>query len=480
MTLPFLHPSAAALYVGKRRLTWVSAVRWRHRLHALALTHEPLGDGGAAAALARLVARVRPPHPYVVTHLDALHLRHAVLHGPGFDDAAAFGAWLQAEAARLLPPRAAPGDFVSRCLILDEEDEQARCLLVLASRNAVAQRVAMLGGAGLKPLCLTSTSAALSQLLGLAAHRTEARTALLHLRTHDALLMHAEEGRLAAMTLLPCSPAETEAALLLGEVAAVLPGGVGSLSIVGEGAGRLAEAARTAGGLGVPVRPFGAAALPRVRGLPADEAPAAALALYALFADAAALSFLDEETIYEGVQAIEKREALRASLALGSIVGLLLLALTAVHAGLATRQAASSAVLKTLAAEVEARAATRADVARLERELRHAERLVAERTDVARLLEAVGRAVPEALWLDAAALEETPGAVQLTLRGAALSERALAVYLHRLERAAFGATVRLLYSEAVPAVSAYPGAAHADRLLTRFEIRLDLPTKTAR
>lgn len=479
MTLPFLHPSAAALHVGERRLTWVSAARWRHRLHALAITHEAFEDGDAAAALARLVARVKPPHPYVVTHLDAMHLRHAVLHGPAFDDAAAFGAWLQAEAARLLPPHAAPGDFVPRCLVLDEEDEQARCLLVLASRNAVAQRVALLGGAGLKPLRLTSTSAALSQLIGLAAHRTETRTALLHLRTHDAVLMHAEEGRLAAMTLLPFSPAETEAALLLDEVGAVLPEGAGALSIVGEGAGRLADAAR-GGGPGVPVRAFGAGAFPRLSGLADGEVPPVVLALHTLFTEAGAVNFLDEESIYEGRQAIEKREALRASLALGSLVGLLLLVLTGVHAGLATRQAASSAVLQTLAAEVEARAAARADVARLERELRHAERLVAERTDVARLLESVGRAVPEALWLDAATLEETPGAVQLTLRGAALRERALAGYLHRLERAAFGADVRLLYSEAVPAASTYPKAAHADRLLTRFEIRLDFPAKPAR
>lgn len=482
MRVPFLHPAVQALGFGERCLTWVAATRGRRCLKALDVTHQAIEDGDVAAALTRLMARVRPPHPYVVTHLQAPYLWHVVLVAPFFDDAETFEAWQAAEAARRLPPNARPEDFIRRTVVLEEGEEQIRCLLVLASRHAAEQRLALLAGAGLEPLGLGSTTAALGGTLALNEHG--ARWAgLLEVRADGSTLITVGEGVLVELTELPYGLATTEAAVLLDETCALLPAGTAPLFVAGEGAGQLLEAARRAPPAGSSVQALGweAGLIGPAEPVDVADAPTVALALQALFSGLGDVSFLDSETAHAGVQAVERREALRAILALAGAFGLLLVVLSVLHAQLADRRAAASAVLDTLSGELEEMEAARAGIARLEREIRQAERLVVERTDVAGLLGGLGRAVPEALWLDALTIEEAePGRAQLTLTGATLSEQALARYLERLEQTTPGGDVRLLLSESVTASALYRSAPAADLRLVRFEITVVLlPTEPA-
>ena len=162
-------------------------------------------------------------------------------------------------------------------------------------------------------------------------------------------------------------------------------------------------------------------------------------------------------------------------LGMGSLVSLLLVLLAVLTVYLRGKNAAIEAELLRLSDEVERIERAQETIRQLEQDIIQAEHLVVERTEVARMIEHVGRLVSENLWLDVAELAEgTPEAAHLTLTGAALDEGALAAYLNRLEQAPFARNVRLGVSERIHSARLYRQATVQDRVLTRFEIQLDV------
>lgn len=440
------------------------------------LETQPSAGRELPEALASLVAQVKPAYPYVVTHLDPVHIRHVVLQGPVFDDAASLEAWLEAEALRQLPPRTSLSDFILRIQTLDETEESTRCLMALASRKAVEQRVALLEEAGLYPIRISSLDVAVGEALEFDPLFFEQPSAVLVVRSGDATLLHYQEGILQALIPLPYGIETTDALSLLQEVTTHLTP-IPRLYIVGSKAQQVIDQARQArllDGL-ISEAPLEILATVSASTLPAAHVPAAALALQELYAVPEAFNFLEPDVVETRLQDIEKREATRAILTLGSAVGVFFVLVMLVTTYLSGKKAATEAELAMLADQVARIEQVHASVQQLAEDITQAERLVVERTGVAGILERVGRVISEGLWLETLRLEEsTPGTSQLTLTGAAFEKSNIATYLDSLEQAPFARNVRLLFSESVRAGALYKQAIMQDRSLARFEIQLDL------
>lgn len=477
MRLPFIHSWAAGLTLTDHHVVWASGLRFGRRLRRLTSERQPVEGSDVAAALGRMRARIKPVHPYVAVHLDPLHIRHAILQGPLFDEAASFEAWLENEAACQLPPRARFADFVLRVQLLEETEEYTRCLMALASRKAIEERVAALEGAGFFPIRMSSLDVAVGEALGSDPQFFEQPLAVLVVRAEDAALLQYQEGVLQSLLSLPYGVTTTDVVSLLQEVASHLTPVPDRLLVAGAEAQHVVEQARAAGLLDGRVQAVAPEMLPGASPstLATAPLPAAALMLQELFPASEAFNFLEPDVVEARLQEIEKREAARAILTLGSALAALFLLVTFGSVYLNGKKAATEAELALLADQVARIEQARASVQQLAQDIAQAERLVVERTNVAGVLEGVGRVVTEGLWLEGTRLEESaPGVSHLTLTGTAFDKSSIAAYLDSLEQAPFSRNVRLLFSESVGAATLYKQAVLQDRLLTRFEIQLDL------
>lgn len=480
MNVPFVHNEAAGLYLSDAEVCWVSLRTQAGRLRHVRCAVEPVERGDVRAALQRLVARVAPSHPYVATHLDPLHVRHALLDGPGFDDDEVLAAWVTDHAARRLPPGARLDRFIVRRHVLERSEDRTRCLLSIAPREAVEERKHLLAAVGLKPLLLSAVDADVGFVLAFQPDFLAGRAAVLLVQAGRAVLAEYRDGVFQATIPLAHGAASPDA--LAHELDEVFSAEAGDgrpvramLHVVGHGAGEVV--ARLQEVLPQDLRiydgrlliPAGRRTLP----LAGAQIPAAALAMHRLYPALGGIDFLDEDTAVAALQEQEKREAVRVSLYAGGCVLAFTAAALLATTLLGAAQARTGAEMLRMADQVAEVEQARAALERLAQEVAQAERLVSERTHAAVALEQVGRAAPGSLWLEAIRLTTTPTAtLQLSLQGAAFGEADLSQYLHRLEEAQSVREVRLVYSETVTTRRLYREAAFQDRPLVRFEIRL--------
>ena len=474
MRVPFLHTSAAALHLTDTHVVWASGTRLGHRLRQLHTESEPVVDGDMGMALQRLIKKVKPAQPHVVTHLNAQHVRYAILQGPAFDDAALFEAWLRAETVRRLPPRVDQEDFVVRYQFIEETDDYTRCLLALTSRKAVEERIALLEGVGLRPVRLGSLDIAFGEALMLDPVFIEHQGAVLVVHSGEAFLLMYEAGLLQTLASIPLSVKATDHALLLQDVATHLTPRPDRFLVMGNDAPRLIELAREARLIEGVIQEGTLDFLSQAKSLSAHHRPAAMLALQHLYATPETLNFLEPARVGAQVQEMEKHEATRAILLLGSVLGVLLLILILITAYLSSKKADSEAELLMLADQVARIEQANESVRQLEHDMVQAERLVVERTTVARVLEGIGHVAEAELWLETLMMETDPsGVLHVNLMGAGLNERIVAAYLDRLEQMPFAVNVRLLVSERISMAKMYRHGKGLSRTVTRFEIQLE-------
>jgi len=139
-------------------------------------------------------------------------------------------------------------------------------------------------------------------------------------------------------------------------------------------------------------------------GVSAPCVPAAAMAMQQLYVSAAPLNFLGEAAADAGRGLRDRREALRLGLAVGGVVGGLLLVSTLAQLALGFWTQSVQDDLTRMQAQMQTveTAERRRDA--LRERLRQSRRLAQLRTHAAVLLERVGRSVPEEVWLDGAAI----------------------------------------------------------------------------
>lgn len=478
MRLPFLHTTASALYLTDHTLVWMTGVRMGARLRSLYGAHEPVEGENQQAALKRLVEKMQPAMPYVVAHLEPLHVRYGIIQGPPFDDPVSFEAWRHREAKRHLPPGASLSDFIVRHQLIEQTDEHTRCLLAFTRREAVEAREALLQKAGLRLLRLGSLDLAIGDVLHFNPDFAGGRSVVVIPREQEATVLHYQDGLLQTLLTLPFDRSTHGVSAVLNEVMRQVTPVPDRMFVTGPKAAEIVAHARETSLIDCPVQEGRLDWISCVgeTALPPSHMPAAALALQHLFAVPEAINFLAPEVVAARHQGKEKREAMRAAAILGALMGVLYLLVASMTAVLHTRQAASDVALQQQAGLVAGLEQAEREVQQLEHQVAQAERLVGERTHVTDMLQIIGRNLPEGMWLEKVTLEtDVPNAPHLTLTGAAREEHSITFYLERLEQTAFATKVRLMYAEAIQATVLYRRVEVRDQPLTRFEIQISLP-----
>lgn len=487
MRLPFIDRIAVGLHLTETSIVWAELHSRAGRIVRLHSASEAIGEGeGAAVALARLVERLDPGVRAVVTHLDPLHVRHVRLRGPAFDDEETRSAWVRAQVQQELPAGTGLNDFVIREGRREMGEDHTACLVALARVAAVEARCALLQEAGVQPVAVGSVDAVAGHVLAFDASFAEGHSAVLISRAGEAVLAGYVEGRLQAVLPLTGGAGEPDVlgrevvALLFGSEDSGMPGRPDRLFVLGEQQETVASwlQKQVPDGLPVLAGPVTIGARERIS-VPASHLLPAALAMRQLFPALEGVDFLDGTAMASWRQEVEKRDALRCLLIAGGLAAFLLVVVTAASAWIGWRQAQASEALAQMAGQVAEVEAARVDLARLEQDVEQAERLVLERTNRAGLLELVGRTAPEQLWLESINVS-TPerGDLRVMLSGVAFDERHVAAYLKRLEKGAAAHRVRLVYSESVPARTLYRQLDVRERVLTRFEVALQVGPET--
>jgi Tfp pilus assembly protein PilN len=478
MKIPFLHQDTAGLYITEGELVWVALRCTRRRWRILQTEIEAIEDGDLRAALDRLKDRVSYQNVPLVTNLDAYHVRHFVLQGPALDDPETLQIWLQNEAVRRLPPGTDPERFVFRFRLLEQTEDLTRGLLVVASTKAVQERAKLLLDVGLNLTGLGSIHAAIDQVLALQhGFSDEATLILLHHRK-DVVLFTYHNSILQTINQLE-SCADSREAILQGiKTHLSLPDPnvqtqekPNRLYIISPDAESLARMARDVKLINGPiqeVRVISSISQP----LSPAQVPAAAFAFKAFFSGMDTINFLDSEQAYTQRQIVEKHEAMQAVLSLGGLLMVMLLVVTLISGYLDYEQAKTDEQLSLYAEQVAEIDQARSNLELLETSVRQAEHLVLERTGVAQILEAIGRATPEEVWLDALDFETTD-VHEVTLNGFSYYESGLNTFLTRLEQWPSARQVQLVVSETQQAGILFRKTnLRTDRSISQFEIRL--------
>lgn len=454
MSVPFLPQATAGLHITSSALVWVSLESRAGRVRRVSHLREPVQEGALEAALGRLVARMRPDTRLIATHLPTAHVRHVLLKDPPVKAPDEVMAWVRAEAAHRLPPGAVLEDFVLRVQPFVLPDGEAWMLVAMARRQAVEARIALLRSVGLQVSSLGSLPVAVGHTLAFTPRFVEGSSAVLAVHTGGHTLFLYRSGLLHEVGPLTSETAGSPRLWVVREAETALPD-----LLPPSLRERLQQEGSTLPGDHVRV--------------PDGLLPAAALALTVCYPALDALNFLDPKAAAAPRQALERGRAIRV---MKTVVGVALVSLLgswlAQH-WLEGRQESVGTERRRLAVHLDSLARTRDALQQLKQHLLQAEQWASARTNTAGLLDAVGRAVPEDVWLQVARMASEAGRTTIALTGVALDEGAVARYLDRLEQLPWTTDVHLVYTEARPAKQVYPREQVGAWILRCFEIRIE-------
>lgn len=424
---------------------WVELSRRLGRLKLLRYASEPVVGQQFGAALECLVDRLGRQGAFVVCDVEPEHVDVHVVEAPAFDDDEDLGHWLADQARAFVSTEGKADEYVVQSRVLHRDpDRGARCLIVVARRDGIESRLTMIEAAGLRCERLaTGLVEPLSALVFEPGFTEGQRPVVLmgdahrvHYLLNDGELedlyvdhAYADGGRRddARRSVWPASPFPHDARAGVGWVFGSRAEEEGRHAEGFEGTAPLREALDTE--------------------LPPAASVAAALALEAVYPELALTDLLGEERGEAVRAAKEKEEGQRAVLLLGGILvfSLLLALLSAAGMGtLVEREAAKVAAQEPV---LERLRAAEAAHARLRSDLETAERLTGQSTQTARLLEDVGRAVPEGVWMVGLSIRDDEGRTRLRITGIALDGEGTAEYLTALERLEVLGGVELRYAE---------------------------------
>lgn len=465
--IPFYSQTVLGLYLSSSGVTGVALQCSGARIDDVQVYEEQVGDhGDLDTCLQRLAARLDGQHACVVGHLDAAHVRYRLAEGPAFEDWEVFEAWLQAEAARLLPAGSSADDFTLRYHVLSATEATTRCFVALAHEQATQARHARLQAAGFAPdaLCCAATALALAWPL----HRARGEAAqrvLLYVDHTAAMWLRAGPDALDSLSTTPHAATTWPelAAALQTQEASHQQGSTGLACLDAVGFPPVADVAHQAddGSLALLAQaPPARLSIPsgdQQTALEGRAAIAGALALQVVHADRPALNFLPAHEAEASRQHRERAEAFRLTAWVWGLLLTVVLGATWAASATEVRMQEAAVAVDAVAAQLAEIEQAREELQRLRMEVRQAEHLVGERTHTSTVLAWIGRIVPEAVWLyDVALLPASESALSGTthisfrIRGATLDEAAIATYMDGLGQAPFVHHVGLAFSEQLP------------------------------
>lgn len=418
MLIPFYQDEGHGLLWEDERLTWVTVRRSGSQLQVVDVCRVPVRSGDTERALRMLVDRVAPSTPDVATHLEPSHVRlfeaQRGRHAP--DD------WAESEARRRLPGGASLDDFVVRAVPLlgDDEDRDGEpYVLAVARREAVEARRDALEAVGLRAVAVSDLRLDLPLALAWdASSSADDVQAGLLVRGDRSWLVRSQYG---LHVRRPEEWAPTDA-FPMGNGDATPP----RLVIAGDGEGVAAEqgdAPSTAVRLSPDAPP-----------IDADLVPALALAVRHLAPLAGDGSFAPHDVAAQAIDTRDREHFQTTVLALAAVILVGLLVVTGASMVVQSRLQAAEAQAVQMQEQTAAVDQARAGVKSLQDRLAASRDLVRRRTRTATVLDRIGAAVPEGVWLSAVDGGPREGRVRpVRLSGYARSGRDVTRLLSGLE-----------------------------------------------
>lgn len=428
-------------------MQWVELSRLFGKLKVLCYEAEPVVGQEREAALARLVARIGRSGAFVVCHVDVDDVNVHVVEAPAFDDDGDLDEWLESQGDRYIPSgNTLPSDDTSdshsvRTRVLHNDPERGpRCLIVVGRHAGIEARLALLETVGLNCERLaTGIVEPLSALVFAPGFAGRPRRVTLAEDTHR-VHYRVDDGRLGAVHV------EHEAAYGDEDGGGRLQGALGGEPHLDAGwvIGSRAEAV-TLGVEGLEVvAPLGGVLETE---LPPKASIAAALALEAVYPELALTDLLDEGRSLAVRERSEKEEGQRTVLLMGGLLVLLLLSSMLGVMGLSTLVEHVVGQVAVQADVLQGLSAAEQENARLTTDLRTAKRLTEQKSEVARLLEDVGRAVPGGVSVVSLTLNEQDDQMVVRITGISIDGAGAAEHMTALERLEILDEVELVYAE---------------------------------
>jgi len=445
--IPYLHHTGVGLSLERHRIVLTEIVRLRDTVRVERVVARPVEDGRIADALKQLVNELGDVHPFVTTHIDSIHVRHHVLSVPPFDYPDERDQWIEQKISGVLPSSVSAEEFVVRYTITDHENGSASCLVGIVRKSVVESRCSIIREAGLLPVAVSTIPCALGHAYVLDVDFMAGPSWVLWNGERETTLIRYELGAPSAVhdvsRLSGENPRHLETALttVLGSVsparrAHIRLAGNLPLEPVSESA-YIALSFLPPGGLG------GTASGDISRA----SLTAAGLAMKQVFTGLPGLNFLSTEQISAVRQLREKSDTKSFARGVALLVAVWFVVVSIMNVGVNQLAADTRSALAARSLDVTQLEAEHAELARLETLLEGAQRVLQDSRPVTPLLDIIGSAVPQGLWLTELSIVEVNNAgLNVDIVGLANDDPIITSFLESLRSAEVVRDVRLVYT----------------------------------
>ncbi|MGF1670729.1 MAG: PilN domain-containing protein, partial [Balneolaceae bacterium] len=204
-------------------------------------------------------------------------------------------------------------------------------------------------------------------------------------------------------------------------------------------------------------------------------AVACGMAVKQLYPGLDTINMLEAACVTSNREAIEKKDAMITTAASGVVLLLTFLLLVLAGWILDNKKQQLDERLAVIEDKITAVEHARLQVHELRSSILQVRNLIDDRSSTVRHIEAVGRSLPEGVWLDELRLTAVSGTTnhfRLTIRGYALSERFISALLESLEQQKDIHGIRLVYSEQIDTQDIYKERAYQENTLVHYEIQM--------
>lgn len=453
--------SSVGLDIGLDSIKVVALGRFSNRIRLIKFGEEKLIPTASSpeptvAAMRRLFERLRIKNREVIIHLGGVGVRHIILNSPLLSTVE-LTEWICRQCLERVSPGLQLPQLICAYHIVQQTEQGLRLLAAYCQPQAVLETIRLIEAAGLQPVMVGAGELDMVNAFAFSSESFFKQTALfVDVRENKLILVGVENGspvfqqseiqkivsswkrhENAPIDRIVCIGDEAEVRMRQEVLPSEIP----------------VEA-------GAPLKGL----LRSGQQLPSRYSLAAGLALKKYFPLLNTIDLLPDEKKVWRQQQQEKQRALKIILAAGSCLLLILLALNLLQL-VWTRQleAAQEQVLQ-LETQIGAIEQVKKERLQLQQAFTDMQRLVTQRSQYARLLEALGQLMPKGVWLQeiSCAPNEADRAgkksialSQLHLRGWAVDESKLALLLSQMENSSRLAEVKLISTKRLSAAEVW-------------------------
>lgn len=480
MRIPFFQHIGIGVHISEKVIRWVELSRIGDNIKLRKSGFEQVENGNIRESLQRLAIKTDPDFNFVVTNLDASQIRQAVVDVPFLDDEEYLEQWINDQVSGLVPTSLPQNEFIVRHHFFGEEEQQ-KCLFVVARKKAVQERTELLNSIGLYPAACTSGSLEPGYALLFNNHFIQDESHLLSYFDDIPSLSDYHEGVLHSFRIFNVSGTSIVELIEEAETHIATEAHPGrpdvpqkKLFVATDKAEdlykELAEIKKGRSFALFPVQPLSGIGSENNSPDP-GYALAAGMAVKQLYPDMDTINLMEVQAQAEAKEHIQKRDAIQTGAVLGGVIVGLYLILSVIQLIIGYQLDATSERVALLEDKITAVNTAREEAETWKERVKDARQLVAQRTQVASLLEDIGRMLPDNVWYNEIDIMQSGQSFDVGLYGFSQNEAFIAGLMERLEKKDNITNVRLILSEHVSSSDVYESVI-SGRAIVRFQIQL--------